>query len=287
MTATTTPPTARHDRGTPPVSRPARERRGRAWTDVLVLSHRNLRHMVRDPFELVIAISMPLLMVLLFGYVFGDVMTGTGARDYRTFLVPAMLAMVMLYGVAGTSAGIARDTARDVMSRFRSMPMAPMAILGARTLTDMVRAVLEVVLLLGCGALIGWRFEDGVGGALAAVGLLLLFRFALVWLGVLIGLHATNPDAASMLVYPLAFPLTMLSTSFLPSTAMPSWLAPIAEWNPLSAVVSATRELFGNEVLPSDAWPAQNALLLALGVPALMVAVCVPLALRRFRALSH
>lgn len=285
MTASTTSPT-RTTRSATRRPHQATGPRGKVWTDVLVLSQRNLRHMVRDPFELAIAISMPLLMVLLFGYVFGDVMSDTGAEDYRTFLVPAMLAMVMLYGIAGTSAGIARDTARDVMSRFRSMPMAPMAILGARTLTDMLRAVLEIVLLLGCGALIGWRFEDGLGGALAALVLLLFFRFALVWVGVLVGLYAANPDTASMLVYPLAFPLSMLSTSFLPSTAMPSWLAPIAEWNPLSAVVTATRELFGNQVLPSDTWAAQNALFLALAVPALLVAVCVPLSLRRFRALS-
>ncbi|MFE9243922.1 ABC transporter permease [Nocardiopsis sp. NPDC006938] len=285
MTATRPTPTQPARTGAPTRGRVPGSGAG-TWSDVLVLSRRNLRHMLRDPFELAIAISMPLLMVLLFGYVFGDVMSSGGADHYRAFLVPAMLAMVMVYGIAGTSAGIARDSSRDVMSRFRSMPMTPMAVLGARTLTDMLRAVLEIALLLGCGALMGWRFEDGPVRALAAVGLLLLFRFALVWVGVLAGLYATNPDAASMLVYPLAFPLTMLSTSFLPSSAMPSWLSPIAEWNPLSAVVTATRELFGNEVLPSDTWPAQNALLLAVIVPAALLAVSVPLALRRFRGLA-
>ncbi|WP_017583197.1 ABC transporter permease [Nocardiopsis valliformis] len=268
---------------------PHRETSGwrKTWSDILVLAQRNLRHMVRDPFEVIMAITMPLLMVLLFGYVFGDVMSGTGADNYRAFLVPAMLAMVMLYGVAGTATGIARDTERDVMSRFRSMPMSPMAILGARTLTDMMRATVEIVLLIGCGVLMGWRFEDGPGGVLAAVGLLLLFRFALVWVGVLIGLYSPAPDAASMIVYPLAFPLSMLSTSFIPAAAMPSWLAPIAEWNPLSAVVTATRDLFGNPSLPSDAWPAENALVLAVAIPLLLIAVCVPLSLRRFRSLSR
>ena len=214
-------------------------------------------------------------------------MAGSGAEDYRSFLVPAMLAMVMVYGIGGTAAGIARDTARDVMSRFRSMPMSPLAVLGARTLTDMTRACVEMVLLLTCGALMGWRFEDGVGGATAAVGLLLFFRLALVWAGVLTGLLLPTPDSVSMVVYPLAFPVTMLSTSFLPATAMPSWLAPAAEWNPLSAVVTATRDLFGNPSLPSDTWPAQNALLLALVVPVLIIAVCAPLSVRRFRSLSR
>lgn len=258
----------------------------KTWSDVLVLTRRDLRHMIRDPFEVIIALTMPLMMILLFGYMFGDVMAHTGAEDYRAFLVPAMLAMVMLYGIAGTASSIARDTRREVMSRFRSMPMSPMALLGARALTDMLRATVEIVLLLGCGVLMGWRFEDGPVNALAAVGLLLLFRFSLVWLGVLAGLMLPQPDAASMLVYPLAFPLTMVSTSLMPTTAMPSWMAPIADWNPLSAVVTATRGLFGNETLPSDAWPAENALALALIVPAVILVVCVPASLRRFRALS-
>lgn len=287
MTAATTLKSQPTGAGSPA---PHRETRGgrKTWSDILVLSQRNLRHMVRDPFEVVVGASTPLVMALLFGYVFGDAMSATGAEEYRTFLVPAMLAMVMLHGIAGTAAGIARDTDRGVMSRFRSMPMSPMAILGARTLTDMIRATLEiVVLLLGCAALMGWRFENGLGGALAAVGLILLFRFALVWLGVVLGLLIPNPDAAGALVYPLTFPVAMLSTSFLPAAAMPSWLSPVAEWNPMSAVVTATRDLFGNPSLPTEAWPSQNALLLALLIPTLVIAVCAPMAVRRFRSLSR
>ncbi|GAB3688405.1 ABC transporter permease [Nocardiopsis oceani] len=259
----------------------------KTWSDILVLTHRNLRHMARDPFEVIIALSMPLVMVLLFGYLFGDLMSGAGTENYRAYLVPAMLAMVMVNGIAGTAIGINRDSARDVMSRFRSMPMSPMAILGARTLTDMARACVEVALLLACGALMGMQFENGVPGILAAAGVLLLFRFALVWFGVLLGLLLPNPDAVGAIVYPLAMPLTMLSTAFVPSSAMPSWLAPVAEWNPLSAVVTAIRELFGGQSLPSDAWPAENALFLALFIPTAAIVVCVPLALRRFRRLSN
>ena len=132
------------------------------------------------------------------------------------------------------------------MSRFRSLPMAPMSILSARALADMLRGVLEVALLLGVGLLMGWRTE-----ALAAVGVLLLFRLSLVWLGMFMGLALPNADPASMVVHPLAFPLTMVSTSFIPARATPSWMAPTAEWNPLSAVVTGTRELFGNPALPS------------------------------------
>lgn len=260
---------------------------GKAVTDTLILTRRNLLHMVRDPFEPCVAILMPVVMVLLFGFLFDEVMSGHGSGNYRAFLIPAMLAMVMVYGVAGTAAGIARDTARDVMSRFRSMPMSPVSLLTARTASDMVRACLEVAVLIPVGMALGWRAENGPGDAALAIGLLLLFRFSLVWTGVLLGLLVPDPDSAGMLVYPLAFPVTMLSTGFLPAEAMPAWMAPIAEWNPISAIISTLRDLFGNAGVPSDNWLAEHAGFLAVLVPIILLALCVPLAVRRFRALSR
>ncbi|RKS09480.1 ABC transporter DrrB family efflux protein [Nocardiopsis sp. Huas11] len=285
--STTTAHTAPPDPGTARAGLRRAAGPRKAWSDTLVLTRRNLRHMARDPFEPAIALVMPVMMLLLFGFVFGKAMAPPGAEDYPSFLVPAMLAMVMVYGIAGTAAGVARDTEREVMGRFRSMPMAPVSLLGARVLSDMLRGAVEVVLLLGVGLLLGWRAEDGAVSAAGAVGVLLLFRLALVCLGALLGLVMPTADAVSMVVYPLAFPLTMLSTSFLPAQAMPSWLAPVAEWNPLSAVVTATRELFGNPSLPSDAWPAQHALALALTVSTTVVLVAAPLAVRRFRSLDR
>lgn len=260
----------------------------KTWSDTLTLARRNLRHMAREPFEPVIALSMPVLMVLLFGYVFGGVMSPTGDEtDYRAMLVPAMIVMVMFYGIAGTASGVARDTSLSVMSRFRTLPMSPAALLWARVLTDMLRAVAEVALLLGVGLLLGWRPESGAAGAAAAVGLLLLFRLSLVCAGVLLGLVMPGPDTASMLVYPLAFPLTMLSTSFVPAQAMPDWLAPVAEWNPVSSVVTATRELFGNSSLPLDSWPAEHAVLLTVGLSLVLIVLVVPPTLRRFARLNR
>lgn len=280
MSAVTAPAPARR--------RAPRQGAAKTWSDTLTLTRRNLRHMAREPFEPAIALSMPVLMVLLFGYVFGGVMSPTGDEaSYRAMLLPAMIAMVMFYGIAGTATGVARDTSLAVMSRFRTLPMSPAALLWARVLTDMLRAVVEVVLLLGVGLLLGWRVESDPAGAAAAIGLLLLFRLSLVCTGVLLGLVAPNPDAASMIVYPLAFPMTMLSTSFVPAQAMPDWLAPAAEWNPVSSVVTASRELFGNPSLPSDAWPAEHAVLVATAVPLVLMAVVVPLALRRLARLGR
>jgi len=279
-TVTTTPAhTERH------IPRPGP---AKTWSDTLTLARRNLRHMAREPFEPAIALSMPVLMVLLFGYVFGGVMSPTGDEaGYRTMLVPAMIAMVMFYGIAGTASGVARDTSLSVMSRFRSLPMSPAALLWARVLTDMLRAVVEIALLLGVGLLMGWRPESDAAGAAAAIALLLLFRLSLVCTGVLVGLVMPNPDTASMVVYPMAFPLTMLSTSFIPAQAMPDWLAPVAEWNPVSYVVTATRELFGNPSLPSDSWPAEHAVLLTLGLSLTLIVLVVPPALRRFARLNR
>ncbi|CAL9383007.1 Daunorubicin_doxorubicin resistance ABC transporter permease protein DrrB [Nocardiopsis dassonvillei] len=279
-------PDAAPGTGTAPAGPPA-ARPGKALSDTLVLTRRNLLHMVRDPFEPAIALVMPVVMVLLFGFLFDEVMSGHAAGNYREFLIPAMLAMVMVYGVAGSASGMARDASREVMGRFRSMPMSPVSLLTARTAADMVRACLEVALLVPVGLLLGWRAENGLAGAALAIGLLLFFRLSLVWLGVLMGLLMPDPDASSMIVYPLAFPLTMLSTAFLPAEAMPSWLAPVAEWNPLSAVVSTLRDLFGNAGVPAGSWPADHAGLLAVGLPAVLLAVCAPLAARRFRSLSR
>lgn len=272
--------------GTAP-ERPPAHRSGKLVSDVLVLTRRNLLHMVRSPFEPGIALVMPVVMVLLFGFLFDEVMSGQGAGNYREFLVPAMLAMVMVYGVSGSANGTARDVSREVMGRFRSMPVSPVALLTARTAADMVRACLEIAVLVPVGLLLGWRAGNGLAGAALAIGLLLLFRLSLVWLGVLMGLLVPDPEASGMIVYPLAFPLTMLSTAFLPAGAMPSWMAPVAEWNPLSAVVSTLRDLFGNPGVPADSWPAEHAGLLAVAVPALLLLLCVPLAVRRFRSLSR
>lgn len=268
-------------------ARPAATGPGKVLSDTLVLTRRNLLHMVRSPFEPGVAVVMPVVMVLLFGLLFDEVVSGHGAGGYREFLVPAMLAMVMVYGVAGSAAGTARDASREVMGRFRSMPMSPVSLLTARTAADMVRACLEVALLLPVGLLLGWRAGNGLASAALAIGLLLFFRLSLVWLGVLMGLLLPDPDASSMLVYPLAFPLTMLSTAFLPAGAMPSWLAPVAEWNPLSAVVSTLRGLFGDAGVPSGSWPADHAGLLAVAVPAVLLALCAPLAVLRFRSSSR
>ncbi|GAA3757808.1 hypothetical protein HDA32_001833 [Spinactinospora alkalitolerans] len=177
---------------------------------------RGLVHAVREPFEVVIGLAMPIVMVLLFGYVFGSAMAIPGEDGYREFLVPGIVGMTMLMGVGATATGVAQDTDRAVISRFPAMPMARSAPVTGRVTADMLRAVLEMAVMIVCGLLIGWRWAAGPGEGLLAVGLFLLLRFALTWVAVYLGLLVPTPAAAGMVVWPLAFPLSSLSSTFVP-----------------------------------------------------------------------
>ncbi|WP_245646111.1 ABC transporter permease [Nocardiopsis trehalosi] len=286
MTPTPAAATPRAEAAPPPVRYPPRttaERVARAAADTAVVTGRNLVRMRRAPADSVIALVVPVMMVLLFGYVFGGVMAVPGGGDVREFLLPGIAVMTMMNGVATTATGTALDADRAVMGRFRSLPMAPSALLAGRAAADTVRAVGEVAVLGACGLLVGWTWHRGPGDALLAVGLLLLFRFALIWLGILLGLVVPSPDAAGVVVWPLVFPLSVLSTTYVPPALMPGPLGVVASWNPVSSVVEALRTLFGNPTVPADSWIAENAVAMAVAWPLLLIALCAPLAVRRFR----
>lgn len=266
----------------PPPLRP-----GRPLSDGLVLTRRNLVHAVREPAESIIGLVMPMVIALLFGYVFGEAMAPDGdAEAFRAFVMPGIFVMVMINSVAATASGVADDTRTAVMGRFRSMPMASSALLTGRAAADMLKALAELAILLGCGLLIGWRWEEGpVSGALA-LALLLLFRFAMVWVGIYLGLLTRDPQLAGVIVYPLAFPLSVLSTTFIDPALMPGPLGAVAEWSPISAAVDASRELFGNPGLSGgDSWGAENPVPAAVLWSAAILLLAVPASVRRFRSL--
>jgi ABC-2 type transport system permease protein len=206
--------------------------------------------------------------------------------SYREFLMPGMFALAMVFGIEATMLAVTTDAARGVTDRFRSMPMAASAVVAGRGTADMLSSVAGLAVLLGCGLAVGWQWHGGAGDALLAVGALLLLRFALVWLGIYLGLLAKSPEAVTavqILVWPLAF----LSNAFVAPATMPGWLGTVVEWNPLSATVSATRELFGNPGWGGESWVAQHALLMAVVWPLLLLAVFLPLSVRRYRRLRR
>ncbi|MFD2765339.1 ABC transporter permease [Micromonospora eburnea] len=251
------------------------------------MTGRNMWHVVRSPEEIILYFSLPIMFVLVFGYVFGSGMAVPGEGSYREFLLPGVFVMTMLYGLGATASSVAFDASRGVVDRFRSMPMARSALLTGRAGADVIRALLEMATLVVCGLLVGWRWRHGVADALAAVALILLLRMALTWIGILLGLAAPKPDAVGVIVFPLAFPLTALSNVFVAPDLMPDWLGAISAWNPLSATVAAARELFGNPGVGGESWAAQHALLLAVGWPVLLIVVVAPLAVRRYQRLSR
>ncbi|SEF66471.1 ABC-type multidrug transport system, permease component [Thermomonospora echinospora] len=256
-----------------------------ALSDAWVVSGRELIHWVRNPVVILNTLLFPLIMVLLFGYVFGSAMRVAGGGDYREFLMPGMFGQTMVFGVISTVYVVAANAARGVTDRFRSMPVSSFGVLMGRVIADMLTSTLDLVILMLCGLLVGWRAHHGLGSALAAAGLLLLLRFALVWVGICMGLRLT-PEGAGAAWMPL-FPLTLLANTFVSPELMPAWLRIIAEWNPLSATVQACRELFGSPGLSGGSWAAEHAIELAIGWPLLITVIFLPLSIRRYRRLNR
>ena len=253
-----------------------------AWT----VTGRDLAHWARQPATLVVNLLFMVMVVLLFGYLFGGAIAVPGGGSYREFLLPGMFAMSMMFGVEATTIAVTTDTARGVTDRFRAMPMARSAVVAGRGAADMLNSALGLAVLLACGLLVGWGWHNGAADALAAVGLLLLLRFAFVWVGIYLGLLIKNPEAVAA-VQILVWPLGFVSSAIAPTATMPAWLGTLAEWNPLSATASAARELFGNPGWGGDSWVAQHAVLMAVVWPLLLVAVFFPLAVHRWQRLSR
>ncbi|MEU0980032.1 ABC transporter permease [Streptomyces griseus] len=267
---------------------PVRDHGSVLWavTDCWNITRRTLTHYQRHPSAVVWQLGFPILSVLLYGYVFGSAMKVPGGGDYREFLMPGMFAMTMAMGFMNTAVAVVTDAARGVVDRFRSMPMAPSAFASGRGAADLVVAAAELTILAVTALLMGWRAEGGVPAGLAAFGLLLLLRFSLIWVGVWLGMLVPTPEAAGGL-YAVAFPVTMISSTFVAPSLMPGWLGTIAAWNPISSTATATRELFGNPVAGGGTWVEEHAVLMAVVWPLAITLVCLPLAVRRFQRLSR
>jgi ABC-2 type transport system permease protein len=270
----------------PPAGRASRIR----WTltDGVTLVWRNLIQLKSQPGELVAALIFPAIMIVLFGYVFGSAIKVPGGGDYREFLMPGLFAMTTFTSLMTTLLAVATDASKGVMDRFRSMPMARSAVPFGQVGGDIVIGIAGMVILVGCGFAVGWRIHHGVMSALAAFGLLLLLRYALSWAGVFLGLLVKNEETADQML-PLIFPVSMLSNSFVPTAGMPAWLRTVSDWNPVSALVAACRGLFGNPGVPSGhvALPLQHPVAATLLWSAALLAIFVPLSVRRYRTLNR
>lgn len=270
----------------PPLPHGARERLRWAVADGWTVTLRELAHWARQPFVVAVGLLFPVLTVVMFAYLFGGAMAVPDGGSYREYLVPGVLALTMVFGLEATFTAVTTDVAKGVTDRFRSLPMAPSAVVVGRSAADMLNSALGLVVLLGAGLAIGWQWRAGPARALLAVGLLLLLRFALLWVGIWLGLVTANPQAV-VAVQILVWPLGFASSAFTSPATMPGWLGALAEWNPLSATASAARELFGNPGWGGDSWAAGHALELAVLWPLVILAVFAPLAVRRYQRLDR
>ncbi|SEC82708.1 ABC transporter efflux protein, DrrB family [Amycolatopsis tolypomycina] len=252
------------------------------WT----LTQRYLAQLARRPARLVGVVAFPILMVLIFAYLLGGGMSVPGGGSYREFLMPGMFAMTMAFGLSGTMIAVVDDTGKGVTDRFRSLPMAPSAVFTGRVAADLVNATLALAVLVGCGLAVGWRPHGSAGETLAALGLLLLLRTALVWIGIYLGLLTSDPSMVT-LTQTLEFPFGFLSGAFVATSTMPVWLGTVAEWNPLSSTVTAARVLFGNPGAAGTSWVSAHAVPMAVVWPLVLLAVFVPLSVRRYGRLGN
>jgi ABC-2 type transport system permease protein len=257
-----------------------------ALRDGWLVAHRDMTQWVREPQLIMWGLVFPVTFVLLFAYVFGSGIIVPGGGNYREFLMPGMFVQTMAFGIGETLASVQADSAKGVTDRFRSMPMAPSAVVVGRSIANMVYSSLSLGLMVICGLAVGWRWHNSTEEAVAAFGLLLLLRFAFLWIGIFLGLKAKSPEMANS-IFGLLYPITMLSNAFVAPELMPDWVGAIAEWNPLSSTITATRELFGNPGVETSGWVADNAILMAVLWPALITIVTLPLAIRAFQRLSR
>ncbi|MCO6003730.1 ABC transporter permease [Actinoallomurus purpureus] len=254
------------------------------WTVV----RRNLAHLKSQPGQLIAELVFPAVMVLMFGYVFGSAIPIPGGGNYREYLMPGLFGMTAFTGVLATATVVAQDAGRGVMDRFRSMPMARSAVPFGQTGADIITGALAMAGMVVCGFAIGWRPHEGPARTMAAFGLLVLLRYAISWGGVLLGLMIKEETLDKLV--PLIFPITMVSNSFVPTGGMPTWLRVIADWNPVSAIVAACRDLFGSPGTTGSAhlvWPLAHPVVATLLWSIVLLVLFVPASVHRYRTVDH
>ncbi|MFG1921550.1 ABC transporter permease [Cryptosporangium sp. NPDC048952] len=260
----------------------------RAASDTIVVAQRHLLHVVRVPEEAIAGLVLPIVLVVLFAYVFGSAVVLPGGGNYREFLMPGIFTQAMAMMCTAMAVAVATDRTTGFIDRLKSLPMARSAALAGHVLSTMVSAALALTTMSVLGYLVGWRIRTDVLHAAAAYGLLLLLATAMLWIGAYIGLLARTVTVADNATFAWIFPLTFLANTFVPSTGLPGWLRPLAEWNPVASTVAAVRTLFGNPVPPhGDSIPLRHPVASALCWSLGLLVICVPLAVRRYRTATR
>lgn len=247
--------------------------------DALLVAQRNLIRYLRIPTLLVFSTIQPVMFVLLFRYVFGGAINAGGGLSYVDFLMPGIFVQTVVFGSTQTGVGLAEDLSGGMIDRFRSLPMARSAVLAGRTLSDTVRNVFVIGLMMAVGFAVGFRIHTNPISALAGVALALAFGHAFSWISALIGLAVRDVESTQAASFIWIFPLTFASSAFVPVASMPGWLQAWAKVNPVSITVDAMRGLL-------VAGPVFRPTAQALAWIAAMMLVFVPTAVRRYRTIA-
>ncbi len=257
----------------------------------LAITWRNVIHIRRQPEMLLDVTVQSVMFVLLFAYVFGGAIQvpGGGEFDYKEFLLPGIMVQTMIFSSATVAIGLTNDLQKGIVDRFKSLPISRSSVLAGRSISSLIHSSIGIVVMGVTGLIVGWRIREGLGDALIAVALLLLFGFAMIWLGIWVGSMMRTVESVQGLMFTVMFPLTFVANTFVPTQRMPSWLQPVAEWNPASALTQACRELWGNGPAagPNDAWALQHPVVTSVVWSLGLAAIFAPMALAAFRRRSR
>lgn len=260
---------------TTPLATPSQSRLRWALSDGWALTKRSLLHYIRVPQLVFFAAVQPIMFVLLFRYVFGGAIQVPGL-DYVNYMMPGIFAQTVVFGATATAVGLADDMQKGAIDRFRSLPTARSAVLVGRTTADLVRLGFSVALMSVVGFLVGFRFQTGWLGFLAGIAVMMLFAYSIQWGFALMGLNASNAEAAQLMAFPILMPLTFASSAFVPVESMPEWLQVFTRNQPVSVVIDASRALMLGGPTSALVWKA-------LAWTAGLLVVFMPLAVRQYR----
>ena len=259
-----------------------------AMTDGLIVAQRNLMRVPRIPELAIFAVLQSIMFVLLFVIVFGGAIPIPGV-SYTDYLLPGIFVQTVAFATATTAIGMADDIGKGIIDRFRSLPMARSGVLTGRSISDLVYNTGILVVLMAAGVVVGWRVGTSIPEFLLGVVLLVMFGFAMSWIGIWLGLSVPTVEVAQQVIFIVIFPLTFVSNVFVPIGTLPDWLQPLAEWNPISVLTAALRELWGSAIpgIPRNTIPAQYPVALTIIWVIVLVAIFAPLGVRKYRTMNR
>ncbi|MBA2507714.1 MAG: ABC transporter permease [Nocardioidaceae bacterium] len=254
----------------------------------LTVVWRNLLHIKRMPEMLLDVTIQPVMFVLLFAFVFGGSINAPGT-GYREFLLPGIMAQTIVFSCFVVAVGLTNDLAKGIVDRFKSLPMSRASVLVGRSVSSLIHSSIGIVVMAVTGLLIGWRMREGVLNAALAFGLLLLFGFSMIWLGIWVGSMLQSVEAVQGAMFTIMFPLTFVANTFAPTQNMPPWLRVIAEWNPVSSLTQACRNLWGNgdPASAAAAFPLQHPEIASIVWSIILTIIFAPLAMAAFKRRSR